>query len=500
MAPDTAPIGTPLRAALYIDFDNVYSSLAAIDEWAAWSFGAEPGRWLSWLEAGAGGGPRRLLVRRCYLNPAGWTEPERGGGLAAWLQQPRVYFSRFRPALVRAGIQVVDCPRLSRLKNGADMEMALDILDAVQHPTRFEEFLILSGDSDFTPLLHRLRAHDRRSVVVTHPLSAQAFRASADAVIPFDDFAEAALAGEAPADPPGEARGEGRQAGPPARPAMAHPAAAAPPADVPPDATLDPGDPAAQRAAILVMLRQLVAGSAGPLHLPALGKRIHLLGGSWVRQSRFGGAGTLAKLIEGAEGLALEAGPGGGWLYDPARHARPRSSSRACPPGSRTTRSAACWRRLHAAIGPGPEVPPLAPEALDFALRGLAGMLPLEAAPGPEQRGALAAEAGAAGLDLPARAVEALVAWLQRARIDWRAAPDAETPARLARALFAELTRAAAAAGARLPPDMLTALRDWVGLASRSGAEPPAEDAAAPPERPPGEESGQQPAWPLRRA
>ena len=76
------PAGTPLRAALYIDFDNVYSSLAAIDEWAAWSFGSEPARWLSWLEAGAGGSPRRLLVRRCYLNPAGWAEPEHGG--AAW--------------------------------------------------------------------------------------------------------------------------------------------------------------------------------------------------------------------------------------------------------------------------------------------------------------------------------------------------------------------------------------------------------------------------------
>src|SRR3954467_5628343 len=230
-----APAGTPLRAALYIDFDNVYSSLAAIDEWAAWSFGSEPGRWLSWLEAGAGGSPRRLLVRRCYLNPAGWAEPEHGGSLAAWLQQPRVYFSRFRPALVRAGIQVVDCPRLSRLKNGADMEMALDILDAVNHPTRFEEFLILSGDSDFTPLLHRLRAHDRRSLVVTHPLSAQAFRASADAVIPSEDFAEAALAGEAPADAagaaPGGASGRAQGGSPPGgrrprRPAGPAPAAA----------------------------------------------------------------------------------------------------------------------------------------------------------------------------------------------------------------------------------------------------------------------------------
>jgi hypothetical protein len=86
----------------------------------------------------------------------------------------------------------------------------------------------------------------------------------------------------------------------------------------------------------------------------------------------------------------------------------------------------------------------------------------------------------AAGLDLPPRAVEALVAWLQRARVDWRAAPEAEAPARLGRALFAEITRQAAAAGARLPPDSLAALRDWIGLAARRAAEPGGEEPALP--------------------
>ena len=80
----------PRRAALYVDFDNVFSSLAALDEWAAWSFAAQPARWLDWLAQAVPSGPCRILVRRCYLNPAGWTEPEPGGGFAAWLGQPRV--------------------------------------------------------------------------------------------------------------------------------------------------------------------------------------------------------------------------------------------------------------------------------------------------------------------------------------------------------------------------------------------------------------------------
>ena len=326
-----------------------------------------------------------------------------------------------------------------------------------------------------------MRAHDRRSLVVTHPLSAQAFRASADAVIPFDEFAEAAMAEEPPtgAAPRPAAMapiGVAPIGVPPA--GVAAPEPHAPPlADAPPmaDATPDPGDPPAQRAAILALLRQLVAGSADPLHLPALGKRIHTLGGAWVRQSRFGGAGTLAKLIEGAEGLALEAGPGGGWLYDPARHDRPSLQQPGLPDDPLSRLMGALRGAIGQGGGPGggqaPEVPHLGPEELDFALRGLAGLLPLAAPPGPEQRAALGAEAMAAGIDLPGRAIESLFAWLTRARVDWRATPDAETPGRFGRALFAEITRAAAAAGNRLAPDTLTALRDWIGLEARRGPE-----------------------------
>lgn len=456
----------PRRAALYVDFDNVFSSLAALDEWAAWSFGANPARWLDWLAAALPGGPRRLLVRRCYLNPAGWSEPEPGGTLARWLGQPRIYYSRFRGDFVRAGFTVVDCPRLARLKNAADIVMALDIADALGHPTRFDDFLILSGDSDFTPLLHRLREHDRRILVVTHDASAQAFRAACDVVVPLGDFAEAALLPEAAA-----------------------PAAAAAPtaAPSPPmaDPTPDPGEPEAQRAAILAVLRRMVADADAPLHLPALGKRIHIECGAWVRRSRFGGAGTLAKLIEGAGDLVLEAGPGGGWLYDPQRHDRPSLSQPEVPEDPRGQALA----ELRAALGEGQELPRLGVEELEFVLGRLAGMLPLPggpgAIPGAEARAALVSEAVGAGFDVSARAVDALVQWLLRARFDWQPAPDpGDTAGRLGRAFYAALTRQAAAAGVRLPPETLAALRDWIGLTAPRSAEPPAAPEPEPEETP----------------
>jgi hypothetical protein len=78
--------------------------------------------------------------------------------------------------------------------------MVMDILDLMHHATRFDEFIILSGDSDFTPVLLRLRAHDRRTAILTIGPVAPAYRAASDLVISSDTFIEDAL-GLAPVVP-----------------------------------------------------------------------------------------------------------------------------------------------------------------------------------------------------------------------------------------------------------------------------------------------------------
>ncbi|MFC7689899.1 hypothetical protein ACFQY5_10050 [Paeniroseomonas aquatica] len=66
--------------------------------------------------------------------------------------------------------------------------------------------------------------------------------------------------------------------------------------------------------------------------------------------------------------------------------------------------------------------------------------------------------------------------WLLRARFDWQPAPEpADTAGRLRRAFYAALTRQATAAGLRLRPETLAALRDWIGLTARRSEEPAAE-------------------------
>ena len=172
------------KAALFVDFDNIYLGLRQIDPEAAEEFSTNPGRWLGWLERyregfelGADDTPvRRILLRKCYLNPRS--------------------FSRYRADFSRAAFQVVDCPPITRQgKTSTDIRMVMDILDTLNHVTHFDEFIILSADADFTPVLHRLRLHDRRTLIVSVGPASPAYRNAADTLISEDEFVTTALGG-----------------------------------------------------------------------------------------------------------------------------------------------------------------------------------------------------------------------------------------------------------------------------------------------------------------
>ena len=172
-----------LRTALFVDFDNIYLGLKKLDEAAAERFATEPARWVAWMEQGMPRGKnengetlqqRKLLVRRCYLNPRD--------------------FYRYRPNFIRSAFNVIDCPSLTAQgKNSADIYMVMDIVDTLAHDTHFDEFIILSGDADFTPVLLRLRAHDRRTVILAAGPASEAYKAACNLVIQEDVFIEHAL-------------------------------------------------------------------------------------------------------------------------------------------------------------------------------------------------------------------------------------------------------------------------------------------------------------------
>lgn len=95
-----------------------------------------------------------------------------------------LYLNRFRPHLVRAGFEVIDCPALTmRQKSAADIRIVIDVLGALESPVRYDEIIVASSDSDFTPLLLKLRANDRRTTIITAGTLAPAYQAVADTYI-----------------------------------------------------------------------------------------------------------------------------------------------------------------------------------------------------------------------------------------------------------------------------------------------------------------------------
>ena len=170
-------------SALYVDFDNIYTRFLEIDPEAARAFGSVPYRWVRWIENHAlrilygEGVRRRILKRMCYLNPQRYQE--------------------YRNPFIRSAFQVVDCPPLTtRGKTSTDIHLVMDCMDDLSHSTHFDEFIILSGDADFTPLLIRLQEHARRTLVLSVGYSSPAYTAAASWRIREDWFLQQALRDE----------------------------------------------------------------------------------------------------------------------------------------------------------------------------------------------------------------------------------------------------------------------------------------------------------------
>jgi hypothetical protein len=66
--------------------------------------------------------------------------------------------------------------------------MVMDVVDHLGHGTYFDEFVILSGDADFTPVLHRLRAHARRTVIFANDYTAAPYTAISDGEVRESDL------------------------------------------------------------------------------------------------------------------------------------------------------------------------------------------------------------------------------------------------------------------------------------------------------------------------
>jgi len=189
----------PILSAIFVDYDNIYLSLKRKNEEAAKRFAKDANLWLSGLTNGSlitshgADSPqteRRIVMNRCYGNPI----PRRN---AHDNSTDMNSFPFVRHHFLRSGFEVIDCPPLTaQLKNSADIRMVMDVRDFLTHETYFNEFIILSSDADFTPVLHRLRAHARRNIIFTNDHTASPYTAICDGEVRERDLLTLLMTGD----------------------------------------------------------------------------------------------------------------------------------------------------------------------------------------------------------------------------------------------------------------------------------------------------------------
>jgi len=76
-------------------------------------------------------------------------------------------FATYKRALHEAGVELLDMPG-SKLtgKNSADIKMVVDALELSYSKPHIQVFVVVSGDSDFTPLVSKLRENNKYTIAI----------------------------------------------------------------------------------------------------------------------------------------------------------------------------------------------------------------------------------------------------------------------------------------------------------------------------------------------
>jgi uncharacterized LabA/DUF88 family protein len=127
------------RIALFLDYENL--AIGARENLHGLQFDLRPV-----LDALAERG--RVIARKAY---ADWS-----------------YFDEDRRMLTRSQVELIEIPQRMRTsrKNAADIKLAVDALEMAFEREYVTTFVICTGDSDLTPLVHKLRELNKRVVGV----------------------------------------------------------------------------------------------------------------------------------------------------------------------------------------------------------------------------------------------------------------------------------------------------------------------------------------------
>ncbi|MBS0514323.1 MAG: NYN domain-containing protein [Proteobacteria bacterium] len=109
-------------------------------------------------------------------------------------------YKEFRPAMHYASFELIEVPHVSQSgKNSADIRMVVDALDLCYTKAHVDTFVILSGDSDFSPLVSKLRENNKLVIGVgVKNSTSELLIANCDEFIYYDDLVRVQKKREAP--------------------------------------------------------------------------------------------------------------------------------------------------------------------------------------------------------------------------------------------------------------------------------------------------------------
>ena len=151
-------------------------------------------------------------------------------------------YKDFRPAMHFASFELIEVPHVSQSgKNSADIRMVVDALDLCYTKGHVDTFVILSGDSDFSPLVSKLRENAKTVIGVgVKNSTSDLFINNCDEFIYYDDLvrrepSKSRRRSAAAPRPPAPSATSSADNAPPAASASAAAAESAPPENKGPD-------------------------------------------------------------------------------------------------------------------------------------------------------------------------------------------------------------------------------------------------------------------------
>jgi len=99
-------------------------------------------------------------------------------------------YKEFKADMHQASFELIEIPHVSMSgKNSADIRMVVDALDLCYTKSHVDTFVIISGDSDFSPLVSKLRENDKTGIGVgVKNSSSDLLIATCDEFIFYDDL------------------------------------------------------------------------------------------------------------------------------------------------------------------------------------------------------------------------------------------------------------------------------------------------------------------------